>query len=60
MERNGEGNGRRRKRRADERERHGRDCVSEMLLLRTRPDMLANALREMGITEKADNFPSDD
>jgi hypothetical protein len=52
--------GPKRKRRISERERHGRDCVSEMRLLRSRPDLLANALREMGISETADNFPHDD
>ena len=35
----------------------GRDCVSQMRLLRSRPDILANALREMGITEDGDGLP---
>lgn len=35
-----------------ERERHGHDCVSLMQRARTRPDVLAEALREMGVTEE--------
>ena len=33
---------------------NGRDCVSEMRLLRSRPEVLANALRDMGVTESGD------
>jgi hypothetical protein len=33
----------------------GRDCVTQMRVLRSRPDVLANALREMGITENGDD-----
>ena len=39
--------------------KHCRDCVSEMLLLRARPDLLAEALEEMGISEANDNFPNE-
>ena len=35
-----------------ERQRHGRNCISQMRLARSRPEVLANALREMGVTEK--------
>lgn len=31
-----------------------RDCVSQMQLLRERPEVLVRALREMGITENGD------
>ena len=34
---------------------NGRDCVTQMRVLRSRPDVLANALREMGITENGDD-----
>ena len=36
---------------------NGRDCVTQMRLLRSRPDVLANALRDMGVTESADDYP---
>jgi hypothetical protein len=36
---------------------YGRDCVTQMLVLRRRPDILANALRDMGITENGDGMP---
>jgi hypothetical protein len=32
----------------------GRDCVEQMELIRARPDVLAKALRDMGITEGGD------
>lgn len=32
----------------------GRDSISEMRLAHQRPDVLANALRDMGITENGD------
>jgi hypothetical protein len=38
----------------------GRDCVSQMRLARNRPDVLASALREMGITENGDGIPDDE
>lgn len=37
----------------------GRDCVTQMRLLRRRPDVLANALRDMGVTESGDETPDD-
>ena len=40
--------------------KHCRDYVSEMLLLVSRPDLLASALREIGFSESGDNFPVDD
>ena len=57
-----ERDGRERKRTRQRREivKHGRDRVSEMLLLRSRPDLLASALREMGYSESGDNFPADE
>lgn len=33
----------------------GRDCISKMRLAAKRPDVLANDLREMGITENGDD-----
>lgn len=50
----------RRESRRDEDRSHGRDCVSQMLLARSHPDVLANALREMGITESGDGVPDDE
>ena len=38
----------------------GRDCVTHMRLLRSRPDVLANALRDMGITESGDDLPDNE
>ena len=35
----------------------GWDCVSQMRLARSRPEVLANALRAMGITESGDEMP---
>lgn len=35
----------------------GRDCLSQMSLYRSRPDVLANALRAMGITDNGDEMP---
>ncbi len=34
-----------------------RDCVSQMSLYRSRPEVLANALLAMGITESGDEMP---
>lgn len=34
-----------------------RDCVSQMSLYRCRPEVLANALLAMGITESGDEMP---
>jgi hypothetical protein len=39
---------------------NGRDCVTQMRLLRSRPDVLANVLREMGVTESGDGLPDDE
>jgi hypothetical protein len=39
---------------------NGRDCVTQMRLLRSRPDVLANVLREMGVTESGDDLPDDE
>ncbi len=47
----------RRRERPTEDEQHGRDCISQMRLARSRPDVLANALREMGVTETGDEIP---
>lgn len=33
----------------------GRDCISSMRLAHARPDVLANALAEMGVTENGDD-----
>jgi hypothetical protein len=38
----------------------GRDCVSQMALVRKRPDVLANHLRAMGITEDGDELADDE
>lgn len=38
----------------------GRDCVTQMRVLRSRPDVLANALRDMGVTESGDDLPDDE
>jgi hypothetical protein len=35
----------------------GRDCMTEMSLYRSRPDVLANALLDMGVTESGDEAP---
>jgi hypothetical protein len=35
----------------------GWDCVSQMRLARSRPEVLANALLAMGITESGDEMP---
>lgn len=32
-----------------------RDCVTDMRLAYSRPDVLGNALREMGVTENGDD-----
>jgi len=45
-----------RRRLMDDRE-PGWDCVSQMRLARSRPEVLANALRAMGITENGDEMP---
>jgi hypothetical protein len=45
-----------RRRLMDDRE-PGWDCVSQMRLARSRPEVLANALRAMGITESGDEMP---
>ena len=34
-----------------------RDCLTQMSLYRSRPDVLANALLDMGITESGDGVP---
>jgi hypothetical protein len=36
------------------------DCVSQMRLARKRPDVLASALRDMGVTESGDGIPDDE
>ena len=38
----------------------GRDSISAMRLAHQRPDVLANALLEMGITENGDGVPDDE
>ena len=38
----------------------GRDCISEMRLAHKRADVLANALRDMGITESGDAVRDDE
>ena len=38
----------------------GWDCVSQMRLARSRPEVLANALLAMGITESGDEMPDQD
>ena len=38
----------------------GRDSISAMRLAHQRPDVLANALLEMGITENGDEVPDDE
>ena len=38
----------------------GRDCISQMRLARSRPDVLANALIEMGVTPDGDGPEEDD
>ena len=43
-----------------EERRPGRDCVTQMRLLRSRPDWLAGALREMGIGEDDDAVVEDE
>ena len=45
-----------RRRLRDDRE-PGWDCVSQMRLARSRPEVLANALRAMGYTESGDEMP---
>jgi hypothetical protein len=35
---------------------YDRDCVTQMHMLRSRPDMLANALLDMGVTENGDGI----
>ena len=45
-----------RRRLMDDRE-PGWDCVSQMRLARSRPEVLANALLAMGITENGDEMP---
>lgn len=50
-----------RQRRGDsENGRPGRDCLTHMRMLRDRPDVLANALLEMGITESGDDVPDEE
>jgi hypothetical protein len=39
---------------------NGWDCVSQMRLLRRRPDVLANVLRAMGISESGDDMPDEE
>jgi hypothetical protein len=39
--------------------RHGRDCISQMRLARRHPEVLASALREMGVTENGDDLPDE-
>ena len=39
---------------------NGYDCVSQMRLLRRRPDMLANVLRAMGVSESGDDMPDEE
>lgn len=46
-----------RRRLMDDRE-PGWDCVSQMRLARSRPEVLANALLAMGITESGDEMPN--
>lgn len=38
---------------------NGRDCLTQMRVLRSRPDVLANALRDMGVSESGDELPDD-
>ncbi len=45
-----------RRRLMDDRE-PGWDCVSQMRLARSRPEVLASALRAMGITASGDEMP---
>ena len=39
---------------------NGRDCVTQMRVLRCRPDVLANVLRDMGVSESGDEVPDDE
>jgi hypothetical protein len=39
---------------------NGHDCVSQMRLLRHRPDVLANVLRTMGVSEDGDDMPDEE
>lgn len=39
---------------------NGRDCLTQMRLLRCRPDVLANALRDMGINGSGDDLPDEE
>jgi len=35
------------------------DCVRQMQMFRHRPDVLASALRDMGVSESGDEVPTD-
>ena len=39
---------------------HGRDCLTHMQLFRNRPDVLASALRDMGVNECGDEITDAD
>ena len=39
---------------------NGRDCVTQMRILRRRPDILANVLRAMGVSETGDDMPDEE
>ena len=39
---------------------NGRDCVTQMRLLWRRPDVLANVLRAMGVSESGDGLPEEE
>lgn len=39
---------------------YAQDCVAQMEMLRSHPDVLANALREMGVTESGDEVRDDE
>lgn len=39
---------------------HRRDCVTQMGMLRNHPDMLTEALRDMGVTENGEGMPEEE
>ena len=39
---------------------NGHDCLSQMRLLRRRPDVLANLLRAMGVSENGDDMADEE
>jgi hypothetical protein len=47
------------KKRLREHRGDGSDCVAWMKWARRHPDVLANALREMGVTENGDDLPDE-